>query len=319
MTTAQELIDRVRGKLEDWGTVITDTVALTANDPSGTIYQLSNKPIATSPLPTLTDNSTAKTYGTDFTIDYNRATLTVLYTQTSGHTLTVQYTTYLFRDERILTALGDGIRHFYPYVYKRGHELYVQLSVDQWVYDLNSTTDVPDSSAFDSGVIPADYVPSVARADVQKAQTVIHRAEYLPVGAAGSNLQWRQYTSFRRTNQRNLTIDGPSPMDGDVLKVIYSSPCTVPTTAEETLDVPDAFIDLPVWYCLGSLLGGKESVRVRADSLQAGTAANSNPVGSQMRTGTDYFNLFWTSLRSASIGPLASEQRTRTPNWMRRW
>lgn len=316
MATAQDWIDQCRGFLEDWGNSVSTTFTLTANDASGTIYQLPNTPIKTSPLPTMTDNGGAKTYGTDFTINFNNAQLTVLYTQTNTNVLVLKYDTVLYRDERILNALGNGVRRLYPRVYKQG-ECYIAGTVQQFNYNLTSTTDVPDASSFPAGTCPPTYVASVARTDLVKAQTRIHSAEYLPVGWTNVT-SWRPFNNFSRTTNYNWETDTPFNT-GDVIKLVYSAPCTVPTAATDTVDVPDEYTDMPVWYAAGTILGRKESVRDRSDSYQTQNAVSANPVGTQRITSNYYMQLFQQALADVPMRPMSTTMHVRTPAWARRW
>lgn len=315
MTQARDLVTQVSAALEDWGTNVTTAFTLTANDPSGTIYQLPQSFISSTTTPTLTDNSTAKTYGADFTVNFNNGQLTVNYVQTSGHVLTCGYSTVLYRDERKMDGIRQGIRRLYPRVYKQG-ELYIACAFNQYNYDLASTTDVPNASTFPDGIVPDSYVAAIARADLAKVQTRIHTAEYMPYGYIG-NASWTPFVNFRRSSKGNWETD-TALNTGDTIKLLYSAPCTAPATIDDEIDVPDEYIDMPVWYALGVLLGRKESVRDRSDSYQTQNASNANPPGLQSRTGfVDYMGLYNQTLRDNPMRPMATEARKKLPGYAR--
>jgi hypothetical protein len=225
-------------------------------------------------------------------------------------TVQLQYTKVLYRDERLLSVMGDAIRRMYPRVYKTG-ECYIAGTLNQWDYDLTSTTDVPVETSFGSGIVPSEYVASDARTDLAKPQTRIHTAQYLGANTAGTT-SWRPFTNFGRTTAAAWHTD-TAFMSGDVVKLVYSAPCTPPTYTTDTIDVPDAYIDLPVWYALGVLMSRKENVRARSDSYQSTAAANANPNGTQARARRDYMGMFNATLRDNPMRPMATEIRRTVP------
>jgi hypothetical protein len=305
-TLASDLIDRVREALEDYGVTVTDRFT---GDASTTIWQASNPPIQTS-----TDTVTlAGVPTTGYSVNYNTGQFT-FGVAPGVVTVQMQYTKVLYRDERILSVIGDAIRRMHPRVYKAG-ECYIAGALNQWDYDLTSTTDVPIQTSFGSGIVQSDYVAATARTDLAKPQSRIHRAEYLGASTAGTT-SWRPFTNFQRTTAAGWHTD-TALMSGDVVKLIYSAPCTPPTYTTDTIDVPDAYVDLPVWYALGILMSRKENVRARGDAYQATAAANANPPGTQGRASADYMALLNATLRDNPMRPMATEIRRTVPAWAR--
>lgn len=308
-TLASDLIDRTRGALEDFGHTITDRFT---GDASTTIWQSSRVPIKTN-SDTVTIAGVATT---GYSVNYNNGEFT-FGVAPGVATVQIQYTNTLYRDERILELLGDGIRAMYPYVYKTA-EAYIACSLNKWNYELTSTTDVPVETSFGSGIVPSDYSASAARADLAKPQTRIHKAELLRASTANTT-SWQPFTNFTRGSLTAWETD-TAFIGGDVVKLIYSAPCTPPTYTTDTIDVPDAFIALPVWYTLGTMLDRKEAVRVRFEGqLPAGYGVMSTPAGAQQSTGNNYLQMFWTTLKNNPMRPMSTEIRKRTPAWARQY
>lgn len=308
-TTLQNLIDEVRLSLEDAGATTTDNFS---GDGSTTIWRLTTNPIGAN-TDTVTVASATQTRGTDYTINYDNGEITFTTAPVNGASCTVQYTAYVWRDSRIRSALNAGIRSLYPRVFKP-FEVYVLLRNNVWIYDLTDPTDVPESTSFGDQTIPADYIPADSRDSIARSQARIHYAEWR---VYGSNQVFVPYSGFRRTTRRNLQIDR-SPGANDTLRLTCSGPFKTLENVGDATDVPSDFLDLPVWYALGTLLAKKEGPRARSDSYAVQQNENANRPGTQAQAGNDHLRMYSAFLRDNAMRPLAMKQRTQARPWEHR-
>lgn len=309
MTTLNDWLSKVRVSLEDYGNTVTDNFTA---DGTTKVWKLTNPPIQVN-SDVVTDAGATDTRGTDYTINYDNGEITFTVAPTTGHAMVVQYTSVIWRNERIIDAINGGVRALYPSCYKIG-QVYIQLRNDVYEYDLTNTTDIPDASSFTDQTVPADYVAANARVDLVKAQTRIHFAEYRPYGA---NQVFTPYENFRRTTPRNIQID-MDPAPNDTLRLTYSCPFT-PFTDYTNLsaisDVPDEFFELPEWYALATLMDKKEARRSRYDGYSVMQNTNAVPVGTQAQTAEDYLARFYDALSRRSMRPLRMSSRRMMRHW----
>lgn len=306
MTTLSDLITQVRSAVEDPGDTITDEFT---GDGTTTIWRLSSKPIGTD-SDTVTISGASKTRGADYTINYDNGEITFVTAPVSLAAVIVQYTLYQWRTSRIIDGINTGIRRLYPKVYKRG-DIYVLLRNEVRDYDLTDTTDVPEASGITDQTMPSDYEAGVARTDIVKAQTRIHWADYRRYGA---DQMYTPYEYFYRTKQNWLHID-VSPAPNDVLRMTYSTSFTKLVNLDDETDVPEEFIDLPVWYALSTMLVKKEAPRARSDSYATMQNENANRPGTQAAASDDFLMRFREFLGDNAMRPLPIQQRRRLRDW----
>jgi hypothetical protein len=301
MTTGQDLVDEVRVSLEDYGATITDNFN---GDGTTKIWRTSSKPVKTGTLVVTIGGSAT----TAWTLNADNGEVTFNTAPPGAASVIMQYTKVVWREERILTAINAGIREMKGKVYNKG-DIFVALQQNKSEYDLTSSTDVPASiSGF---TFPTDYVVATARAAIVKAGARIHQAFVLR--SLDSIFVPFEYFS-RPGSSHNLHLDA-LPVNSEVLKLVYSAPLTTPVAVGTTVDVPEEFIHLPVWYALGMVMEKKESPRVRFDQLPTMQNANASPVGSQRQTGTDYLRLFRESLQQNQMPPLPTRTRRQVRPW----
>src|SRR3990167_7303185 len=308
MTLLSDLITQVRSAVEDPGDTITDNFT---GDASTTVWRLSSKPIGTD-SDTVTVASAAQTRGTAYTINYNNAEITFTSAPANGAAVVVTYTLYQWRTARVIDGINAGIRRLPPKVY-RPFEVYVLMRNDVWDYDLTNTTDVPEASSFTDQTIPADYIAADSRSLIIRAQSRIHYADYRRYG---SNQVYTPFELFGRTTVRNIHLD-VDPAPNDTLRLACTGPFKKLENLDDETDVPEDFIDLPVWYALGTMLGKKEGPRARSDSYAVEQNENANPPGTQAKAGADHMAMFHEFLRDNAMRPMRMSQRRRLRDWER--
>ena len=133
----------------------------------------------------------------------------------------------------------------------------------------------------------------------------------------GSLQVYVPYETFRRTTNRYIHIDS-NPADNDTLRLACSGPFKTLENGDDVTDVPEDYIDLPVWYALGTLLGKKEGPRSRSDSYATMQNENANPPGTQARASVDHLQMFHDFLRDNTMAPMARSQRRELRPYERR-
>jgi hypothetical protein len=303
MTTLADYLSELRTSLEDPGDTITDQFT---GDGTTTRWKASSFPIKT-----VSDTVTVggASY-TNYTVNYNNGEF--LFGTAPGAAIAVQlqYTKVVWPDERLTSALNAGIRQMYKDgAYKIG-ECYIQCQTQKYDYDLASIVDVPPVTSFGDQTLPSTYNPVTARADLQKAQTRIHVAEYHPFGP---NQPYTPFYAFGRTTPRGLHIDG-DPTPNDTLRLLYTGPFTVLVATTDVTDVPDELYMAPVWYALSVLMDKKEAKRVRSDGYNVMQNANAVPPGQQAQTAEDFLARYH-ELMDGGMRPLKMSQRKRIQSW----
>lgn len=266
--TAADWLTELRGRLEDTGQVVTDEYVTT--DTTTTTIGLTLKPVKTN-SETITVNAVTKTRVTDYNVDYDSGVVTFVAALANAATVDVTYTQVIWRDERFLEALGHGVRKLFPFVYIPG-VVYVAVQNLKTVYDLTSTTDVPNTISTITQVNSTDQ--GLARTRFLQAQTRIHYAQRLHVG--GTDLDWEAFVNFKHGTPKELSLTKGID-NGDTLKLFYSAPCAAPQASTDAIDVPDQYFDDPIVWAVHELLAAKEAVRsISTPVLQDGQRLRSD-------------------------------------------
>lgn len=299
MALVSDLITSLREDLEDFPVEVNDQY--TTADTTTTKIQLAQFPVHS--VTSVTVNAVAKVETTDWTLDYNTGLLTLVAAPGSGQLVDVVYKKCIFRDARFLTAIQEAVRAMWDKVYLQG-VAYVAVRSQVGEYDLTNSTDVPASVSWYDTVASADQ--TAARSAFANPLTRIMYAELLRYG--GLQADWQPFLHFERRETKRLFLTTDLG-DSDLLRIVYITPCTVPSGVGSTLDVPDAYIDLPRWFVLGTLMRKKESVRDRAGGYAQVQNVNSVAPTVHTRTGIDYMAQFYATLRDRPMSPLRRTTR----------
>lgn len=197
-------------------------------------------------------------------VDYESGWLFWNTAPTSGtNNIQIRKSRVRWRNEKILDALGAGLRAMFPVVWQTQTDTSIAMSVNQWDYTLPTIFNDPRICLYEVEVL---VVPQAYE-------------RYQPIG------RWRRVG--------NTILQLPTSQyypPGSTVRLTFAGPY------QSLADLEDQLLQLPLWYAKGVLISNKEIVRVRFDSASATQDQQTAPVGSLQNAGTFFLRQFETEL-----------------------
>lgn len=159
--------------------------------------------------------------------------------------------------------LAHGVRAMWPKVYRTVVDTSLSIVANTYEYALPATFD--DAEIFRVEVKVGPALERWARVD--------------------------NYIIDRRTSKM-LVFEQLPGIAGATLRIHAALPPTVPTAAASTLDFPDRFNELPVWYALGLAMQGGQQDRLNYKRYSTVAARNGVDVGELMSSAQFCFSQF---------------------------